>query len=638
MRRLAIVVGSGAALAVLVYVGASLFLAAMRIDYSESLAVQLTKITGREVRLGNVSRLAGVLRPRIEIENLVMLAESEGNEEIARIERTVIGLDLVPLLRGVVHVDNIELYGVRLAISTDAAGELEWKPSFEATFTSESGEGMGVEIDDLDLSDVEIVYRDGVTGETTRSRLDSLRLDLEEGGRRAELVASGAVDGVEFELEGRLERITDDTLQGYVGEFEGRLEQGRIEAAGTVISPLELRGVDFRFTARLTEPLLVGGVELPPAVATGWLRDREGQLGLEDLEIEIARESNRLSVSGDVSDLIGDPKLQLELRVELQDASFLTQLIDLELPELGPIDGSALLASADGAFHLADVEVEVGAEGGPRLSAQGTVSDLTGLRDVELDVSVSAEDVRDFAPELLAERFSLGPVRGSARLTGAGDVFHLESIDLEAGAHDALWTRVTGRIDMVPGDLHLDLVARLESTRSSELERILEVDLPDLEPLRALIGIRGGSLGVDAELIEVHLGEGGDVLVNVTGEVLDLTDAARARVHFELSAPVLSAVGALFDQDLPAVGPVRASARLSTGRNRWALRGLKVEIGETIVSGSAALSNAADGRPRLSIELEAPRIHLASTPPPLLQERHLHPRSAGGGRRFLSLR
>ena len=420
---------------------------------------------------------------------------------------------------------------------------------------------------------------------------------------------------MEFELEGRFERLTNDPLDGLVGKLEGRVEQGRIEASGTVVSPMQLRGVDFEFTAQLTEPLLVGGLELPPAVATGRLRDAEGQLGLEDLEIELERESNRLSVSGGVRDLIGDPQLELVARVELEDASLLAQLGDLELPDLGPIHGSALLTSADGAFHLADVEVDAGREGGPSLSARGAVSDVTGLRGVDLEVRVSSSDVRDLTPSPLPKRFSLGPVRGSARLAGAGDAFHLESIDLEAGSRDALWTRVTGRVDLLPGDLNLDLVARVESPRSSELERMLEVDLPDLEPLRGSIAVRGGSMGVDAELIEVRLGEVGGVLVELTGEVLDLTNELRARLRFELSAPLLSAVGALFDQDLPDVGPLGASGRLSTGANRWAVRNLRAEVGESSVSGSAAYSSTADGRPRLSIELEAPRIHLASSPP-----------------------
>ena len=245
------------------------------------------------------------------------------------------------------------LHGVQLALSTDAEGELEWTPSFEATSAPTTGNGVEFEIEDIDLIEADLVYHDDVTGETTRTRLHRLRLDLDDGGREAELQVAGALDDVEFELEGRFERLTNDPRDGLVGKLEGRVEQGRIEAAGTVVSPLQLRGVDLEFTAQLTEPLLVGGLELPPAVATGRLRDSEGQLGLEDLEIELERESNRLSVSGRVRDLIGDPQLELVARVELEDASLLAQLGDLELPDLGPIHGSALLTSADGAFHLA---------------------------------------------------------------------------------------------------------------------------------------------------------------------------------------------------------------------------------------------------------------------------------------------
>jgi hypothetical protein len=689
MRHLAIVTGVGAALAILVYGAASLFVAATDLDlYREPLVWQLSKISGREVQVGRVSRLAGAIRPRIEIEELVVLAAAELDEEIARIDRAVIGLDLLPLLRGVVHIDDIELHGVRLAIATDAEGELNWMPNLAAADSQAPSGGIEVAIEDVDVEEADIVYHDGVTGDTTRSRLARLRLDLEDGGREVEVTASGEVDGVAFDLEGRFERSADDPRQGYAGSIEGRVAQGRIEASGSVVAPLQLSGVDLQFTVRLPDLSALGGFagipELRPVVAMGRLRDHEDQIGVEELQIEIGRGPTRAHFSGEVRDLIGSPEVEVAARVELSNTRVLAPLFEFELPELGPLRGSASLRTTNGDFHLEGLDVEVGGDGSAVVRARGSVSDLRGLREVSLDVSAASDDVRDLVPFLDAERFSFGPVRARARVVGAADALHVESIDAEAGRRNALWAHVTGRVGVLSGDLDLDLVVRFEAAHARELERILAIDLPDLGPVSGSAEIRGTGFRADAERIEVRCGTRNGIWLEATGAVRDLAGAARARLRgrfgaaetrliepllghelpalgriegsaelvrtkerielnqfrvrserddglqiriegesselpisggadlrVELSAPRLSTLSTLVDQNLPDVGPVHASGRLLTAADRWALHDFEAKLGETTLSGSAARVVAADGRPRLSIELAAPRIHLA---------------------------
>jgi hypothetical protein len=416
----------------------------------------------------------------------------------------------------------------------------------------------------------------------------------------------------------------------------------------------------------------------------GRLRDHEDQIGVEELQIEIGRGPTRAHFSGEVRDLIGSPEVEVAARVELSNTRVLAPLFEFELPELGPLRGSASLRTTNGDFHLEGLDVEVGGDGSAVVRARGSVSDLRGLREVSLDVSAASDDVRDLVPFLDAERFSFGPVRARARVVGAADALHVESIDAEAGRRNALWTHVTGRVGVLSGDLDLDLVVRFEAAHARELERILAIDLPDLGPVSGSAEIRGTGFRADAERIEVRCGTRNGIWLEATGAVRDLAGAARARLRgrfgaaetrliepllghelpalgriegsaelvrtkerielnqfrvrserddglqiriegesfelpisgeadlrVELRAPRLSTLSTLVDQDLPDVGPVRASGRLLTAADRWALHDFEAKLGETTLSGSASRVIAADARPRLSIELASPRVHLA---------------------------
>jgi hypothetical protein len=280
----------------------------------------------------------------------------------------------------------------------------------------------------------------------------------------------------------------------------------------------------------------------------GRLRDHEDQIGVEELQIEIGRGPTRAHFSGEVRDLIGSPEVEVAARVELSNTRVLAPLFEFELPELGPLRGSASLRTTNGDFHLEGLDVEVGGDGSAVVRARGSVSDLRGLREVSLDVSAASDDVRDLVPFLDAERFSLGPVRASARVVGAADALHVESIEVE----------------------------RFEAAHARELERILAIDLPDLGPVSGSAEIRGTGFRADAERIEVRCGTRNGIWLEATGAVRDLAGAARARLRGRFGAAETRLIEPLLGHELPALGRIEGSAELVRTKERIELNQFRV--------------------------------------------------------------
>ena len=70
-----------------------------------------------------------------------------------------------------------------------------------------------------------------------------LRFDVDPDDGELDLTARGAVDGLEFEVEGRVAPPAGKAEGPYVASLEGRVEHASFEASGTVHSPAQLRGI-----------------------------------------------------------------------------------------------------------------------------------------------------------------------------------------------------------------------------------------------------------------------------------------------------------------------------------------------------------------------------------------------------------
>ncbi len=552
MRSLAIIAAVVVVVAIAAYGAGLLFLSSISLDlYREPLVHQLENLTGRQVHVGSVSRFAGILRPHLIIEDVRILADDLG-EDIATIERAAVGIDLWPLLSGIFHVSFLELEGVRLVIATDASGEFEWLPNLGAAESAAPERGVELAIEDVDLDDVRVEYHDGVTGDTTRIHLEVLRIDVENGGNEIEVLAAGELDEVPFSLEGRFERKGEDPRSGHVGRIEGSIATGRVEASGSVGSALEMRDIDLEFTARLPVigELMPGLGELGPLVATGHLRDRDDQLGLQGLEIQIGPEQRRAVVTGEVLDLIGSPEAKLEARLELESVVPLAALLGFEIPDLGQLRGSASVHATEDSIDLRDIDVKLGDLSRSGIEVRGTVSDVAGLRELDLHLSGGAMDLLELMPEL-DERFSIGPLRGSADVTGAGDAIHVRSIQLAGGSRDGIWTRVTGSLDWLPEHLDVALATSFESPRSEALARVVGLDLPEVGPVSGSAELRGSAKRLDAERISATLGPESGLRISIVGAVRDLTGTPRVRMQTSVVAPETKLLEPLLDHELP---------------------------------------------------------------------------------------
>ncbi|MEE8556983.1 MAG: AsmA family protein, partial [Myxococcota bacterium] len=183
----------------------------------------------------------------------------------------------------------------------------------------------------------------------------------------------------------------------------------------------------------LLESVLPWRVRLPrvgPLDVSARLRGRSGKVSLEDLSLELGnRDRIWAAVRGSVGDLVALEGIELIGEFSGSDVRLVNQLVDRELPDIGPIQGSVVLSDKDGSLGAERFRIRGGRAGILELDLQGELDDIEELDEIELTAQLTARDLT-----ILGELFGAqlppigsvefrGTVRGSAeRFVSSGSV------------------------------------------------------------------------------------------------------------------------------------------------------------------------------------------------------------------------
>jgi hypothetical protein len=339
MRRLWI--GLGVLLGLLLVLVLAGYIVLRSIDwnrYKEPIAQIVYESTGRRLDLsGDVSVAIG-LRPGIALSGASLENAAWSDEpEMVTLDRLVVQLRVLPLLRGEVDIASLELSGLDVLLETNADGEANWSfeppPSETPPEPEEQVEeaGLDVDVERLGLRDARIRIVDRGAGTERTIDIDRLLAtpNLGLGRVDVELVANangqpvrivGESTGVVFAPEGaqhdiNLRLTTGDAEADLKGSFDRSVEPTTLDLA------LEIQGerlADWRALAGPGVPAL-GAHRLSARIA-GTASD----VAIRDLQLTIGEST----LSGDVDLALGGdrPRLDAKLRAPRID------LADLQEP------------------------------------------------------------------------------------------------------------------------------------------------------------------------------------------------------------------------------------------------------------------------------------------------------------------
>ncbi|MGD9098184.1 MAG: hypothetical protein PVF97_08865, partial [Desulfobacterales bacterium] len=309
------------------------------------------------------------------------------------------------------------------------------------------------------------------------------------------------------------------------------------------------------------------------------LRHVDGGYTIEVIDARVANDKGIVfETSGALK--LGNPveaslvrALDLNLQITSPLAAGLRPLLTDAIPEIGDVRVQARLVGPLDNLALEDLAIERGGSGPVRLTSQGRIGRIpltedAPLEDLAIDFSIQADNsklLREFYEIPLGE---LGAVDLTGRITGSSRRFRLHDVELKTRTAEGLATHVTGGIDFAPrtdggvlGDIGFNL--RFRAPTLAIGEPLLGVSIMrHLGPISGGADVTGTTEALSFENIMVTGGQPEQLYTEWQGRInsVPLTEnsvTSGYETHGRLFAARSSDFAALFDIDLPDLGPVR---------------------------------------------------------------------------------
>jgi uncharacterized protein involved in outer membrane biogenesis len=272
----------------------------------------------------------------------------------------------------------------------------------------------------------------GSIADLRRLRGINLELDLRtEGAEFLNRIAERRIDMIRA-LEAKLTVSDADGSLGVEGEMHasGRDDSVAIDLVGgqddlSGLSEIDvtagLRSRDVRVVARalgLQRPLPAIG----PLVANGRLRDRNGSLGVDGLDVKIGhRDETWVELRGSIADVIQRTGVQLEAEFGAADLRHVRMFLERDPPAIGPFRGSATVSDLDGSMGVDRFEIKGGDDEQLHIDLAGKLDDLSETDEITLEARLSARDLSLVGRLFDVDLPDIGPVEFDGRVTGSNE-------------------------------------------------------------------------------------------------------------------------------------------------------------------------------------------------------------------------
>jgi len=534
--------------------------------------------TGRELVVSGHARFKIGLSPEFILRDVTFQNASWGSRpDMARAEELGLQLALWPLLRGDFEVTGIVLNRPDIMVEVDRSGRSNL--NFE-TEEKTSAEGVAKAVDDLQVADGLLTYKDWRSGKTFTLRVDRLRALPIPFGKLAFLDLHGAVNGQTLRIDGTAGRLGAFLRPGepWPADLTAKAGSVRVTAHGELADAEHLKGFAFRLAAEGSSVAEVaafvgftGRADLGPFSAQAELADAAGAIGLKNVNFGAgSRESLKVQLTGSVGDIVALRQVDLAFSAS-SDKLAKGQKVGASFPAFrGSFTASGRISdSAADAYRVQDLKVALGKE-----SLAGTLS----ITMIDNHPQVRAD--------LSSPKFFFGPLRLGAIVTGLpARPVGLASLDLVWGSEDLAELRLEGSIADLAAGRGVNVASTLQG---KDLAALLPITGRKL-PLRGAFSVSAQVTDVGEKRYQVsqlELVVGGNHLagsweVDLSGE--------RPRVAATLSSPSLD-LGALLQsagvevaqaRPLPDLGPLSLAFTLFDPAGKPRIEELDLRAGST---------------------------------------------------------
>ncbi len=282
------------------------------------------------------------------------------------------------------------------------------------------------------------------------------------------------------------------------------------DIAGQIEDPKNLKGIRGNVSLAVDSFDWLAGYlekELPPLgslKATAAIVSKDGTFAVSDMKAELGGDNLHARLSGSMGDMLNLKSVHAAADFDLSSLAVLSGVAQTELPSLGPLQGTAEIASIDESFALKEITIKL-ADKTAQADVRASVADLLQLTGINATINVSVDSLASLDELLQQELPESGPVELEARLTAAGGLEAPAKIDTLLKT-DGVTARLTGSIAEPLVAQGLDLLLTVDADSWQQVGKLAGTEI--LSPVPLKLESRFSSSDNAFELNGLHLQSG----------------------------------------------------------------------------------------------------------------------------------
>ncbi len=358
-------------------------------------------------------------------------------------------------------------------------------------------------------------------------------------------------------------------------------ENIQAEVAGSVGDLLKVRGVNATVDLGVKSLAFLSDyikMELPPFAplkVAARIVSKGKNLGPMEITANLIGKTIHANVAGSIEDPLKIKAINVDVDLGIESLTWLSDYINLELPPLGALTASANIASIGDTFEVKDIKATLAGEN-IRAEVAGSIGDLLKVQGVNVTADLGVKSLYFLSDYTKMELPPLGPLKATASIASKGDTFEITNLKADLAGR-GIQMNVAGSV----GDLlklkaiNTDIDFRLESL--SVLSNVAKMELPLYGPLKVTANVVSNGENLGLMEIKANL-SGKGIHANIEGSVDDLIELKTINADVDLEINSLALLSEYVGTDLSSLGPLQASATLTSKGKTFELRNIKANL------------------------------------------------------------
>lgn len=240
--------------------------------------------------------------------------------------------------------------------------------------------------------------------------------------------------------------------------------------------------LDVQSLAFLSEYIEMELPPLGPVKASADINSQGDTFEAKEIKVDLKGDKLHARVEGSVGDLINLKGIDAGIDFGVQSLAVLSGVAQTDLPSLGPLKGSASIASKGDTFELKELQMDLADE---KIQAKvaASVGDVLKLLGINADINFSVDSLA-MLDELLNQKLpASGPVTLDGKIASQGGLEAPTQIDTVIKS-DGIMANITGSIAEPLAARGIDLALNVEAESMQHVGKLAGTEFVSTDPMK----------------------------------------------------------------------------------------------------------------------------------------------------------